>query len=242
MDFEAPLLKDIDADTGFAHFDMGLTEEEHNALAKIQVNDNATYDNFGDIETSEVNIALFLGKLGNNPVGAKEQAAIIARLIQKTIQGCGSETAWVTIRATLPTDMYNTPRWHMDGYFYSPYSGDQHKVVMALKGDSTLFNSLPQSLRDVFKRLQEDMPNEEKNRKLRAEMLSSSKAMTAPSGCGTVFKARVAIHSEPPFLSDRVFLSILPGSKAQIEELRQRWGVAHKTEIKTNQNNKSFYP
>ncbi len=242
-------LNNVDADAGFSHFDACLTEKEHETLAKIRVGGTATYDNFGDIDKIETDAARFFEKLGNNPAEAQEQASIVARMIKKTIAGFGAETAWVAIRASQPTSEYDVPRWHTDGYFYPPHSGDRLKAVITLKGASTLLNRLSKEKREDFQQLQRAPLDALESRKKLAALIDPSKTETTPPGCGTVFMSGSeygAVHSEPPIHSERIFVSVLPGSKKQIEHLRQNWNRPSKTEIKLSdsrvQNNPSTLP
>ena len=119
------------------------------------------------------------------------------------------------------------PRWHQDGYFYAPFAGDQHKAALTLKGTGTLFNNFPQELRDEFNKYsREARPDDLAAKKKLLDLVDTKQNETAEAGQGSVFivgSGRGAIHSEPPIHSERLFMSVLPGSKAQIEELRDFW-------------------
>lgn len=227
-------LRHLDTETGFRHFDLGLTEKQHETVAKMRVGDTGSYDNFGDIGKIETDALKFFETLGNAPSEAKEQAAIVARLVERTIAGFESETAWVTIRALQPTNAFDVPRWHTDGYFYPPDAGDQVKAVITLKGDGTLLNKLPKEKRADLMNLQRSSMDEMDSREQRAALIESSRTETTPAGCGTVFivgSEHATVHSEPPIRSERIFISVLPGSREQIENLRQNWNRNNKTEI-----------
>lgn len=220
-------LKDIQDEAGFGHFDLGLTEAQHEVLAKMRVNDTNIYDNYGEIDTVERDIVGFFEGLGNHHEAAKEQASIVAGLIHQTIAGFKSETAWITIRASEPTDFFNIPRWHIDGRFYESDGEEQMKAVIALKGDGTLLNRLPVEKRaDFMEALSADV-DEAECRQRCMQIVEPAHTETTPPGCGTVFivgSERAAVHSEPPIAEERIFLSIVPGNKEQITALRERHG------------------
>jgi hypothetical protein len=153
MDQEALNLNEVDKEAGFSHFDSGLTEQDQERLAKIRVNTKDTYDNFGDVGRIRADAAEFFEKLGNSPAEARMQADIALRLVEKAIKGFGSEAAWVSIRAFLPTDDFDVPRWHMDGKFYET-TGDQLKAVFTLKGASALLHKASTDQRKKILQLQ----------------------------------------------------------------------------------------
>ena len=78
-------------------------------------------------------------------------------------------------------------------------------------------------MRKQFRELQE----QDARAKL-AELLDPAKAVTASSGQGTIFIVGAdfaAVHSEPPIKEQRLFISIVPGSQTDIEELDKRWNT-----------------
>lgn len=240
MNAELSNLADIDDEAGFRHFDLRLTEGQHETLAKIRVNSDATYDNFGDVGNIEAALTSFFEGQGNLLAAAREQAAVVTRIIERTIAGFGSESAWITMRASQPTDAFNVPRWHIDGrYYQSEGVVEQVKAVIALKGEGTLLNRLPPEKRgDFMEALGADVDEMECRRRC-AELIAPTGTEVTPPGCGTVFivgSERAAVHSEPPITCERLFLSILPGTKEQIEELRQNWGYAKKAKINAWEN------
>lgn len=97
---------------------------------------------------------------------------------------------------------------------------------MSLKGKSTLFYNLPQEQRREFYLLLDNQ-----NRNSLARLLDRSKAISAKFGQATIYVVgaeHAAVHSEPPIHEGRIFLSILPGSKTQIQELYERWNKSDK--------------
>jgi len=238
MNQEVPNLNDVDTRAGFSYFDAGLTEQDQEILAKINVGTKGVYDNFGDIDKIKADAAELFENLGNSPAAAKAQAEIIARMAKRAIAGFGSEAAWVTIRAFRPTDEFDIPRWHTDREFFGT-KGYQLKAVFALKGASTLLHRADEDQRREITKLQRAASvgemDEIESRTRREALLDLSKTETPPPGTGTILIAggdHATVHSEPPIREARIFLSVLPGTKAEIKQLQQNWDRGKKTEIR----------
>ena len=108
-----------------------------------------------------------------------------------------------------------------------PFEGDQRKIVISLKGAPTLFNAMPPELHSAFTSLMRSFKEDTiENRKKIAEIVDNIHTTQAKPLQGSVFivgSERAAIHSEPSIQEDRLFISVLPGTIAQITELRERW-------------------
>jgi hypothetical protein len=133
----------------------------------------------------------------------------------------------VAIRATLPGQEFDIPRWHHDGAFFKTPDGEQRKVAVVLKGPATLFNDLQEEFRAAFREASRAKKRDTARERLKiVELIDPARTQTGAVGQGAVFVAgeeRGAVHSEPPLDSIRLFVSVLPGTKEQIEDLRQRW-------------------
>lgn len=232
----------------FAFYDLNLSDSEINALKKIVINHPilTNYNNYGNIDKLEIEVNEFIKSISKeNEIIAKEVSLLIEKLVKELVQASGKETAWVTLRPSMPNSEFDLPRWHMDGYFYRPYDTQQYKFALLLKGPSTLFCKLSTDHKNAFdilkkKEIQKIVQDENgkiikyeedmSNRKALAALISSFQTpiATAKPYQGAVFVVggnNSAIHSEPPISENRLFLSILPGSKSQIDELRLRWGI-----------------
>jgi hypothetical protein len=132
------------------------------------------------------------------------------------------------LRSFTPTSEYDVPRWHQDGYYYAPYEGNPYKFAITLKGPATLFYKLPPHLKENFLTLtREGMEKNGYNRQALATLLKPFKeaAFIPQPYQGAVFivgSEYAAVHSEPPIHEERLFLSVLPGSKAQIKEWKDQ--------------------
>jgi hypothetical protein len=216
----------------FAHFDLQLSDAERAALRELTIGRTCTYDNFGNTPALEAETVHYFASLGTAPFIAVLVARIVSNVTNRAVSIFNAETAWVSLRASLPSSAFDIPRWHMDGYFFRPHS-DQRKIVVTLRGATTLFSRLTGEWRHAFRecaRCYQDAPMALRGREELATIVNASGGFeTAGEMQGTIFVVgdcdRAAVHSEPMIHSERLFLSILPGSRAQIRELRERWGV-----------------
>lgn len=224
----APTLAEaLKADKSFSHFSLGLEEGEQARLAALKVSHEATYDNFGANGALQDEATAFIESLGNGKEEAWLASGVISRLLEQTLKGFGAEAAWVAVRATLPNNDFDIPRWHQDGAFFKSENDEQKKVVAVLKGAPTLFNGTEGHLRDAFRKaLRGGKGDSAKTRIELSLLLDPALTSQARAGEGSVFVTgsdRSGLHSEPTMKEARIFVSILPGSQAQIEELRERW-------------------
>lgn len=223
----ASLLQALKRDESFVHFSLGIDKEDAARLGALNVSREDTYDNFGAGDKVQDETAQFLEALGNSKEEAAHAAGVINGLVEETLRAFGAEAAWVAVRATLPNSDFEIPRWHQDGVFFESENGEQKKVAFAVKGAPTLFNGTGGKLRDAFReasrRKEDDTPE---SRLEVAALLDPAQTEQAKAGQGSVFVAgsdRSAVHSEPSMKDPRIFVSVLPGTKEQIEELRERW-------------------
>lgn len=206
----------------FVHFNLNLSEKDQVILQNLDVQQRGAYENFGKLNSLEQGIHNFLKTVGKNDEQVAAKAAgIITNLVHIVLDGSQKESAWVALRVFVATDEYEQPRWHRDGYYFSPFSGKAYKFVVTLKGAHTLFYHLPEKMQEHFSELEENQ-----ERAKLAEMLDLSQVSTAEPGQGTAFIVGAessAVHSEPQIVGQRLFLSIVPGSQVQIDELDKRW-------------------
>lgn len=221
-------LKTLNANKPFTNFNIPLSHEESNSLNKLHIDAPKAYDNFGKLDYLINELDEFIKSLNLNNIDISQSiSTLIKKLVSDVILGFEKETAWVTVRASIATDIWDIPRWHTDGYYYSPYIGEQYKVVITLKGPASLFYPLSNDLREKFYSLQ----FEPENRETIASMLDMSQSISALPRQGTIYivgSNYSAVHSEPPIHEERLFLSIVPGSKSEIQELYNNWHVKNK--------------
>jgi hypothetical protein len=227
----------------FIIYDLGLTNTEKEYLSLLKINSCAEYSHFGSTQALCLEVKDFVAGLGNDVETSVRVSELIEKCVKVSLAASGKEAAWVTLRASVPNKEFDSPRWHTDGYFYAPYKGQQYKIAMVLKGPQTLFYSLPNKDRKWFNEVQRSHQliyhkdgsiDQEgtfkatfKTRKLLADSLDKKNIVSGAFGQGVIFAVGgddvAAVHSEPPIQEERLFLSIVPGSPLQIQELQQRW-------------------
>ncbi|OJW52688.1 MAG: hypothetical protein BGO67_09505 [Alphaproteobacteria bacterium 41-28] len=219
----------LGSDASFEYYDLHLSEMEIKNLKSIKINLTEQYCNYGNLKELNSGVNEFIKSLNSeNKTTAETVSQIIVRIVKGIIEASGQETAWVALRSFTPTSSYDVPRWHTDGYYYEPYAGDPYKFVITLKGAPTLFYKLPGDKRKEFYTLQrKGTERNDYNRQAIAASLGNSKETisVAQPHQGAVFVVgsnHAAIHSEPSIKEERLFLSILPGSNAQIKEWKDK--------------------
>ncbi|OJW52807.1 MAG: hypothetical protein BGO67_00550 [Alphaproteobacteria bacterium 41-28] len=219
----------LNSNAPFEYYELHLSEIEINTLKSIKINLTEQYCNYGNLKVLNSEVNEFIKSLNfENKTTAEAVSQIVVRIVRGVVQGSGQETAWVVLRSFTPTSSYDMPRWHTDGYYYEPYAGDPYKFAITLKGPPTLFYKLPDEKRGEFYALQrKGTEQNDYNRQAIAAFLGNSKEAisVARPHQGAVFVVgsnHAAIHSEPPIKEERLFLSVLPGSKAQIKEWKDK--------------------
>lgn len=238
-------LEQMAHDKPFVSVPLQLSEEEQTILGQLINNKTVDFDHFGNLEGFQNEVTGFIESLGNPQELSISSARILENKINEIKQAFNAEAVWVTIRSSHDRDGFDIPRWHQDGYFYSPHDGPQYKVGMVLKGPGTLFCSLSDEGRAEFNAISNsipitsDMSSDEiqaKTTELQyqlAQLIEKYKArQEAPVSQGEINSGIIfivgdensaAIHSEPPIHSDRLFVSVMPGTKEQIQELYDNW-------------------
>ncbi len=156
---------------------------------------------------------------------------------------------WLTIRATRATHDFDQARWHTDLPFFNrknSESGDW-KLCTTLVGPGTVLLVDGAKGREAQRQARtlakekigldhecttmrcigcSDMEGVVRNR-LKKELETLETVQTAAGECVflRVGDRNGAIHSEPPSPCDRVFVSVLPGSEAELTMLAKRWGM-----------------
>lgn len=206
---------------GFYFFDIGITEQDLADFNSLDVQAEKFYHQFGELSNTERGIADFLSKIGENDENLVLRVA--SRLTQITNQFMASsqrETAWVHLRASVPTTAYDIPRWHMDGPYFTAAEDEQmYKFAVTLIGAPTLFYLLPQELRQTAWRHM-------RNRKFMQEFCHADLVVSPKQGEGALFlggrKNESALHTEPPIHQNRLFFSIIPCNEKQLIELKAK--------------------
>ncbi len=208
---------------GFALIDVGITEEDLANFRCIDIQGERFYHQFGELEKVQEEITDFFIEVGSNQHAVALQAgARLAQIVNEVVEASGKEAAWVHLRASIPTDRYDLPRWHMDGYYYIPEGPEDllFKFAATLMGPPTLFYLLPPELRKLAK-------TQMCNREYMKQFCQVENIVTPRIGEGAIFLGGrgvgvAALHSEPPIHENRLFFSIVPCTKKQLVDLKER--------------------
>lgn len=206
---------------GYLFVDLGVSAKDLALIQSLEVGKWQTYNRFGNIDRMKAELPEFFHLIGNQEDKVVGKATeILYQLVSNIILASKKQTAWVCIRAALPTSEFDIPRWHMDGAYYSPYDSLQYKFAAALKGSQTLFFPLTDDNRNIY------LENHA-NRDFLSQFFDSRLAEVAESCQGAFFlvgnQKSAALHSEPCIQTPRIFISVLPGDDSEIEELNCRW-------------------
>ena len=218
----------LSADEPFAFYDLHFSSSERGSLQKIAVQKSEEYEYFGTLPIPHKDLTAYLKRIGPNRGKVADAAAqVITKIVTHLLQASGKEAAWMCLRATIPHKEFDIPRWHMDGYFYKPWA-NQYKFAIALKGPPTLFYQVPSTKREKFYDLlastEAYQMSKEARQKTAAFLNDPRQRFQAQPNQGGVFvvgEQDSGVHSEPPMTEERLFLSVLPGSKAQIKERQE---------------------
>ena len=146
---------------------------------------------------------------------------------------------WLTIRISKNKENfkenklfdYDIHRWHIDGRYYNNES-IQYKFILSLKGPSTLIINPNNKIRKKFLQIL-DKDNDRINIRLERNKIvkneSIIKVKTLINGVITMSNNSnlATIHSEPPIHEDRIFISILPMTIDEIDQLKLRWEIVN---------------
>lgn len=228
-------------------FNIKYNKKEKKCINNFEINKYTNFKFFGNLEnmTYENILIPFLENIGNN---SNENVIIMNNIINKLIKNiCKSyqkNDFWVSIRVSLPNTDFNIPRWHYDGpFFLNNPDAIQAKFITIFKGPGTLFLKNEKESNEIFQKIKLEKRKElikiknnnyqkideidNKYRPIINEALNKFKKTELKNNEGLIFSVNMEkhfIHSEPCINEHRLFISILPGSREDIEELKLRFG------------------
>ncbi len=216
----------------FVFFDLELTEKEREALEKLDIKYTSHYENYGDLQLLAEELQHFITSLSDSNIAiAKTVAQLVPRLVQKVLAILDQETAWVTMRAFTPVTVFKEPRWHSDSHYYPP-TGEQYKVAITLHGAQTLFYDIASEQRKTLEPICQ-------NKRELTKIVDLSRVISPSFGQGSIFivgSDHAPIHSEPNIDGKRLFLSMIPGSNAQIKTLHKQTPEREVIKLLTSHN------
>lgn len=227
----------------YVFMNLDLNRKERAILNHLEVRAGPSYERFGDFfklkEDSE--LPNFFRSVTNcTSEEIKILVSLVERITAEVVESLKKETGWLTIRPSKKHGLFNTPRWHRDGCFYCDENIGlgEVKFAMTLKGPQTLFYPLSEQEEASFTMFSEKASEELINsledpnfpqfyREKLSKYLDSRRTVQGILGQGSFFQvggSNSAVHSEPKSTDDRLFFSIVPGSKKQVEHLKAKWG------------------
>lgn len=216
-------IDNLGEDKSYTFVPLEISDKDLFLIDQFIIESSSVYSRFGNLHLIQEELPNFLRSVGSHHEQAIQKITeIISRMASQVAEASHKETAWVSVRVSTPNHLYDMPRWHWDGYFYSPYSGFVFKFATVLKGNPTLFYPLSDELREEFHLHDND-------REYLSELIDESLIETAKLGQGAFFiigdKNTAAAHSEPKIDTPRIFFSVLPGDENEIRELCDRWDL-----------------
>ena len=228
-------------DSGIFYLDIDLNREERNSIEKLEISRVLPQFNYYGSSGEELvkSFEVHLEKLGNNsPEIVENIVELVARVSDTVTKKLNKQSNWVMVRTFLPNKEFEIPRWHQDGKYF--ISKDKvYKMAMTIKGAQTRFGKTDdmEKFQELLKKGSENITTnliekndsekfKEEDIQIRKELNSIVHEMESPKeGEAVIYLVgdeNAAIHSEPLIDNPRLFVSVLPGSKEEINEWRER--------------------
>jgi hypothetical protein len=228
--------------SAFQMFQIDYSKEEKDAIHNFNVKNAGEFKEFNYYGNSldEEAVKKFLKKLGDNDIKEIDLITkIIFRLLSTITKGYKTDHYWIAIRIVDFSHDFDIPRWHIDGKYFGEKL-NQSKFVTVVKGSGTLLKDNTPELKNVFHQIRGEYRKEIQNvlfntdewtkinnkyRKKFADELQPFETKQLSNDDGLIFFAgdeNSAIHSEPKMDSQRMFISILPGTKKDIKMFDDR--------------------
>ena len=218
---------------GFSIVDLGA-DLDLAPFERLILNKSRHFNAFCSLEELDAKLFVYFQQLGDNsPDAIGPCVEAIHKIGSQILQASGKQLAWFCLKASLPTEAYDLPRWHMDGYYYRPVSNDspQYRFAITLLGPSTLFYLLPTDYVNMRRVIWAHMTD----RLFTAQLCSGGPSYQSPKGEGVFFIAasagRAALHTEPPIHEKRLFFSMVPYDPEKLESLTKSVMEHYKSEM-----------
>jgi len=223
-------------------FDIKYNKKEKTVIQNFSIENHSGFTFKGNLQEliKENNLQTFLESIGSNN---KENIIILQKIIYKVIKkvllGVSLDYFWLIIRISLPHNILKKQRWHYDGlYFPQSPKSLQTKFITALRGPGTLFIQNQDKALKIFNKINKKRISEmnqelnfEKKMKIDEQYmpvfekeLEQFEKSQLKNNQGLLFMKnnnKRLIHSEPSIDESRIFISIVPGTKENIEEIKK---------------------
>jgi len=207
----------------FSHYELPLDTEEKKVFKEIRIKKPADFSTYGQLESlTEQLKRWFENGTFSDSICIEIMSKAISKIIHHALIMLNAETGYIILRSgDRGHEMFDVPRWHIDGNYFDDEEKNncQKKVVMALHGPGTLFYNADRRDRATLKKY------ENERMKLVGEFNDRSKFDSTPENHGSIFIANSeelgGVHSEPPIKGPRLFMSIVPGAREQIKNIKK---------------------
>lgn len=212
-------------DKGYKIFNIQYTVEELNLIKKFNIKNYGDYNSYNTIN----NLVDFIKNIGNNSQNdINIMYNIIKSLLESILEIYSTDSYWIKLSIISKNTNFDIPRWHCDGFYFRNRTKLQTKFITTLKGPTTLILDTTKEEKDNYLKLREETKEPDINIDSRKYIDSKIKGIkiNLTNNSGVIFvagdKDKCLIHSEPIHNEDRIFISILPGSKEDILEYSER--------------------
>jgi hypothetical protein len=143
-------------------------------------------------------------------------------LISEFLKVVSTPAVWFTIRLAKRTDAFEIPRWHRDGKMFRVGATEGvpskcYKIAVTLLGAPTLVLENTPLVAEIARgRMFEERRETLAHAFERSPQVEIATGQIFAFTCG---EPDSPIHSEPDIKSDRIFMSVVPGTPDQIKEL-----------------------
>jgi hypothetical protein len=218
---------------GYKLLKINYSIKEKKIINNFKIINGKTFSYYGSINKLNVNNLIdFFKNISNEK---SEIHKIIIKIIKSVLKGYKLKYFWIDIRATLPTDYFDEPRWHKDGIFFVETGLGSYKFATTLIGPGTLIMKTNDKINKIYNNLQNKMIKSDYDPKYRTilnKKLKDEKFKKLKNNDGIIFYTgdylndennNGVLHSEPKKDVPRLFISILPGTRDNIINLQERW-------------------
>ncbi len=219
----------VDSQKSYQIFNIDYTQKEINCIKSFNIENFGNYNSYNTLN----NLEQFIKNIGkNSDDDIVTIIDIINKLLDTILKAYNTDSYWISIRIESKTTFFDIPRWHCDGFYHSNRDKIQTKFITTLRGPTTLVLDTTKEEKEHFYTLEykdkfilDDSDLDIKRRKYISENIRGTK-IDLSNNNGVIFvagdKDKCLIHSEPKYDDNRIFISILPGSKKEIGELSER--------------------
>jgi hypothetical protein len=239
-------MKGVLQQEGLIAFNVNPTAQEDESLQRLRIENESLrtqrelreFNHFGPVNDDLAQrLTGYIGILGNNPQrNILPLSGLILRIARSSTEFFEAEAAWVCVRASLPSDEFDTPRWHTDQKYFTA-DGRIYKTIFTVKGPPTRFARVVDArehkrikekyTRDFFLKLRNNPEAvKEEDLRMRRELMATVEELPSFGRERAVIylvgDEEAKVHSVPVLSEPRLFMQVLNGSHGQIDEWMQK--------------------